>query len=200
MEALKRMVDVITATCGLVATSPVIAALAVAIWAEDGGPVFFKQERIGRSGRPFQIIKLRTMTDGAQAVRRGIAPDDVRITRVGRFLRATSLDELPQLVNVLRGEMTLVGPRPTLRYQVEQYSARELRRLEVLPGLTGWAQINGRNQLSWPERIELDIWYIDNHSWRLDLRILARTVVKVLRREGTYAAGGGVPTYEVEDR
>ncbi|MCM3661328.1 sugar transferase [Georgenia satyanarayanai] len=194
------MVDVITATCGLVATSPVIAALAVAIWAEDGGPVFFKQERIGRSGRPFQIIKLRTMTDGAQAVRRGIAPDDVRITRVGRFLRATSLDELPQLVNVLRGEMTLVGPRPTLRYQVEQYSARELRRLEVLPGLTGWAQINGRNQLSWPERIELDIWYIDNHSWRLDLRILARTVVKVLRREGTYAAGGGVPTYEVEDR
>ncbi len=192
----KRVLDVSLAGVGLLLSLPVMAVSAAAIWLEDGRPVIFRQERVGRDERPFRIYKLRTMTKDAARHGRGIRPGDARITRAGRVLRATSLDELPQLVNVLKGEMSLVGPRPTLPYQVEQYTARQRRRLEVLPGVTGWAQVNGRNELTWPERIELDIWYVDNRSVLLDLRILALTVRRVLSREGTYAPDGGTRLFD----
>jgi lipopolysaccharide/colanic/teichoic acid biosynthesis glycosyltransferase len=188
---VNRALDVAFAAAGLVATSPVLAATALAIKLEDGGPILYRQTRVGKDGVDFELLKLRTMVVGAErqgagwAVNRG----DPRITRVGRVLRRLSLDELPQLWNVARGEMSVIGPRPTLRYQVEAYDARQRRRLDVKPGLTGWAQIHGRAALPWAERIELDVWYVENRSPRVDLQILLRTPSALFR--GTYKGATG---------
>jgi lipopolysaccharide/colanic/teichoic acid biosynthesis glycosyltransferase len=174
---MNRALDVGAAGLGLAVTSPVLAAAAVAIKLDGGGPVFYRQRRVGLNGEEFELLKLRTMEVGAEMKGAGFAVNegDPRITRVGRVLRRLSLDELPQLWNVVRGDMSLVGPRPTLAYQVERYTPRQRRRLEVKPGLTGWAQIHGRAQLPWEERIELDVWYVEHRSPWLDLKILART-------------------------
>lgn len=182
------MCDRVVACIALVLLAPAFALIAAAIKVESRGPVFFRQERVGRAGRRFRIWKFRTMVVGAERMGAGylIETDDLRITRVGRVLRRWSLDELPQLINVLAGEMSLVGPRPTLGYQVEQYDRRQRRRLEVRPGITGWAQVNGRNELSWPERIDLDVWYIDHWSLGLDARILVRTVGTVVSQRSVY--------------
>jgi lipopolysaccharide/colanic/teichoic acid biosynthesis glycosyltransferase len=181
----------VVASTGLVLTSPVLAAAALAVKLGDGGPVLYRQTRVGKDGRDFELLKLRTMVVGAEKLGAGYAVDqgDPRITRVGRFLRRTSIDELPQLWNVVRGDMSLIGPRPTLRYQVERYDERQRRRLEVLPGITGWAQIHGRAALSWEERIELDVWYVDHRSPRTDLLILLRTPLALLG--GTYKGETG---------
>jgi lipopolysaccharide/colanic/teichoic acid biosynthesis glycosyltransferase len=174
---VNRALDVAIAGAGLALTSPLLAASALAVKLGDGGPVLYRQTRVGKDGADFDLLKLRTMVVGAETQGAGFAVNegDARITRVGRFLRRTSLDELPQLWNVVRGEMSVIGPRPTLRYQVEQYDDRQRRRLEVKPGITGWAQIHGRATLSWPERIELDVWYVENRDWKTDLLILLRT-------------------------
>ena len=174
---MNRALDVAGAAVGLALASPFLAAAAVAIKLDDGGPVLYRQRRVGRAGEEFELLKLRTMVVGAEqqgagwAVNRG----DPRITRAGRLLRRLSLDELPQLWNVVRGEMSLIGPRPTLGYQVEQYTPRQRRRLEVRPGITGWAQVQGRASLPWEERIELDVWYVEHRSPAVDLKILLRT-------------------------
>ena len=176
-------------------TSPLIGLAALAVKVEDGGPVFYRQTRVGKAGRDFELLKLRTMVVDAERQGAGyaIAQGDSRITRTGRLLRRLSIDELPQLWNVLRGEMSLVGPRPTLRYQVDRYDERQRHRLDVKPGLTGWAQVNGRAALPWDERIEFDLWYIEHRSTKLDLKILARTPLALFR--GTYkgATGGWTP-------
>lgn len=172
---------------GICVSAPLLFIIAVAIKCDSRGPIFFCQTRVGKNGKEFTILKFRTMTVGAEKDGFYTAENDVRITRVGRFLRATSLDELPQLFNILGGSMSVIGPRPTLPYQVEQYDAFQRRRLEVKPGVTGWAQVNGRNTLSWPERIRYDVWYVDNYSFWLDMRILARTFFVWLRGEGVYA-------------
>jgi lipopolysaccharide/colanic/teichoic acid biosynthesis glycosyltransferase len=174
---VNRALDVAGAGLGLALASPVLAAAALAIKLEDGGPVLYRQRRVGYEGRDFDLLKLRTMVVGAETMGAGWAVDrgDPRITKVGRVLRRLSLDELPQLWNVVRGDMSLIGPRPTLRYQVDQYTPRQRRRLSVKPGLTGWAQVNGRTKLPWDERIELDLWYVENRSPWLDVKILART-------------------------
>ena len=193
---MNRALDVAGSAVGLVVSSPFLAAAALAIKLDDGGPVLYRQRRVGHHGEEFDLLKLRTMVVGAEkqgagwAVNRG----DPRITRAGRLLRRLSLDELPQFWNVLRGDMSLIGPRPTLSYQVEQYTPRQRRRLEVKPGLTGWAQIHGRAALPWDERIELDLWYVEHRSARLDLKILVRTPLALFR--GTYKGetGGWKPT------
>ncbi len=192
---MNRALDVALAGAGLAVASPLLAAAAVAIKLEDGGPVLYRQTRVGKDGGDFELLKLRTMIVGAEQQGAGFAVDrgDSRITRVGRLLRRTSLDELPQLLNVVRGEMSLIGPRPTLRYQVERYSDHQRRRLDVLPGITGWAQIHGRASLAWAERIELDVWYVEHRSPLTDLLILLRTPLALLG--GTYkgATGGWRP-------
>ena len=194
-HALNRALDIAGAGTVLLVTSPLIGLAALAVKLEDGGPVFYRQVRVGQGGRDFELLKLRTMVVGAETQGAGYAvvQSDSRITRAGRLLRRLSIDELPQLWNVLRGEMSLVGPRPTLRYQVDRYDARQRHRLDVKPGLTGWAQVNGRAALPWEERIELDLWYIEHRSTRLDLRILALTPLALFR--GTYkgATGGWTP-------
>jgi lipopolysaccharide/colanic/teichoic acid biosynthesis glycosyltransferase len=188
---VNRAVDVVGSALGLALASPVLAAAAAAIKLEDGGPVLYRQRRVGKDGVDFELLKLRTMVVGAEHQGAGLAVDagDARITRVGRVLRRLSFDELPQLWNVLRGDMSLVGPRPTLRYQVERYSERQRRRLEVKPGITGWAQVNGRASLPWDERIELDVWYVEHRSPLLELRILGRTPLALFR--GTYKGASG---------
>jgi lipopolysaccharide/colanic/teichoic acid biosynthesis glycosyltransferase len=190
-DALRRVLDVVGAGTGLVLAGPLLAAAAIAVKLEDGGPVLYRQQRIGQNGEEFDLLKLRTMVVGAEREGAGWAVDqgDPRITRVGRLLRRLSLDEVPQLWNVVHGEMSLVGPRPTLAYQVEQYSPRQRRRLEVKPGITGWAQVNGRARLRWADRIELDVWYVENRSVWLDLKILARTPVALFT--GTYRGKTG---------
>jgi len=176
---------------GLALTSPLLAAAALAIKFEDGGPVLYRQTRVGKDGRDFELLKLRTMVVGAEKRGAGWAVDrgDPRITRVGRVLRRLSLDELPQLWNVVRGDMSMIGPRPTLRYQVERYDERQRRRLDVKPGITGWAQIHGRATLPWAERIELDVWYVEHRSPKTDLLILLRTPLAVFG--GTYKGARG---------
>jgi lipopolysaccharide/colanic/teichoic acid biosynthesis glycosyltransferase len=190
-HALNRAVDVLVAGVGLVLASPVLAAAAVATKLESGGPVLYRQTRVGKDGVDFELLKLRTMVVGAETMGKGWAVDagDPRITRVGRILRRTSVDELPQLWNVLCGDMSVIGPRPTLRYQVEQYDERQRRRLDIRPGLTGWAQVQGRASLPWAERIELDIWYVENRSPKVDLQILLRTPLALFR--GTYRGATG---------
>ena len=189
---VKHAMDRLAAVILLCLLLPALLVVAVAILMESGGPVLFVQTRVGRQGRPFRAYKFRTMVQGAERIGLGttVGTTDDRITRVGAFLRAWSLDELPQLLNVLKGEMSFVGPRPTLDYQVAQYSPYQRRRLEVKPGITGWAQVNGRNSLPWPKRIELDVWYVDHVSLWLDLRILLRTIGVLLRREGLYGPDG----------
>ncbi len=186
---MQRALDLVIAGVGLAVSSPLLAGAALAIRLESRGPAFYRQRRVGRDGTPFELWKLRTMVPGAEAMGAGIyvLEGDPRITRVGRFLRRLSLDELPNLINVVRGEMAIVGPRPTIQEQVDRYTDRQRRRLEVKPGITGWAQVNGRTSLPWPERIELDIWYVENRSLRLDLRILARTVRLLLTGHGLYS-------------
>jgi lipopolysaccharide/colanic/teichoic acid biosynthesis glycosyltransferase len=187
---VNRAVDVAIAGAALVVASPLLAAAAAAVKL-DGGPVLYRQTRVGKDGADFELLKLRTMVVGAETMGAGFAVNkgDSRITRAGRTLRRLSLDELPQLWNVVRGDMSIVGPRPTLRYQVEHYDARQLRRLEVKPGITGWAQVNGRASLPWPERIELDVWYVEHRSALLDLKILALTPLALFR--DTYKGAGG---------
>jgi lipopolysaccharide/colanic/teichoic acid biosynthesis glycosyltransferase len=174
---VNRVADVAIAGSALLLASPVLAIAALAVKLEDGGPVLYRQTRVGRNGADFELLKLRTMVVGAETMGAGLSVNrgDPRITRAGRLLRKLSLDELPQLWNVVRGEMSVIGPRPTLRYQVEQYDERQRHRLDVKPGITGWAQVNGRAELPWADRIELDVWYVEHRSPRLDLRILART-------------------------
>ena len=188
---MNRALDVAIAGTGLALASPVLAVAALAVKLGDGGPVLFKQTRVGKDGADFELLKLRTMVVNAERQGAGYAVEqgDSRITRVGRFLRRTSIDELPQLWNVVRGEMSVIGPRPTLRYQVEKYTDRQRRRLEVLPGITGWAQIHGRAKLSWDERIELDVWYVDHRSPLTDLLILLRTPLSLF--SGTYKGERG---------
>ncbi|HTJ46699.1 MAG TPA: sugar transferase [Kofleriaceae bacterium] len=187
-KLIKRAIDVAAAGAGLVLTAPILVGVGVAVARSMGRPVFFKQERPGLGGRPFGMVKFRTMRDATDEHGRPL-PDADRLTPLGRFLRASSLDELPELWNVLRGDMSLVGPRPLLMRYLPRYSAEQARRHDVKPGITGWAQINGRNALSWDEKLALDVWYVDHWSLLLDLRILARTMLTVLRREGISAAG-----------
>jgi lipopolysaccharide/colanic/teichoic acid biosynthesis glycosyltransferase len=191
---IRRAVDVLVSAMALAVSSPVLALAALAIRLESPGGVVYRQGRVGLNGHPFDVIKLRTMVEGAEHKGAGLAVnvDDARITRVGALLRRTSLDELPNLLNVLRGEMSLIGPRPTLPIQVEQYTERQRGRLAIKPGITGWAQVNGRAALPWSERIELDLWYIQHRSLALDMKILWRTVAMVLGGSGLYkgAAGG----------
>ena len=186
---MTRPLDAALAAVLLALTSPLLALAALAIKLESRGPVFYRQRRVGRGGEPFDLWKLRTMVPGAETMGAGIyvVEGDARITRVGRLLRRFSLDELPNLVNVLRGEMAIVGPRPTVQEQVDRYTERQLRRLEVKPGITGWAQVNGRTSLPWPERIELDVWYVEHRSLRLDLRILAKTARMLATGRGLYS-------------
>ncbi len=186
---MNRPLDLVLAGVLLVVTAPLLALAALAIKIESRGPVFYSQRRVGKHGRPFALLKLRTMVPGAESMGAGIyvLEGDPRITRVGRLLRRFSLDELPNLVNVVRGDLAIVGPRPTVQEQVDRYTERQRRRLEVKPGITGWAQINGRTSLPWPERIELDVWYVEHRSLRLDLRILARTARMLASGRGLYS-------------
>jgi lipopolysaccharide/colanic/teichoic acid biosynthesis glycosyltransferase len=186
---VSRVLDVLLASLLLALSSPLLALAALAIRLESPGPVLYRQHRVGRHGQPFEMWKLRTMVPGAEAMGAGIyvLEGDPRITRVGRLLRRFSLDELPNLFNVLKGDMAMVGPRPTVQEQVDRYTERQRRRLEVKPGITGWAQINGRASLPWPDRIELDVWYVEHRSVRLDLRILARTARMLATGHGLYS-------------
>jgi lipopolysaccharide/colanic/teichoic acid biosynthesis glycosyltransferase len=188
---VNRALDVVGASLGLALASPFLAAAAIAIKLDDGGPVLYQQQRVGKDGREFELVKLRTMVVGAERQGAGWAVNhgDPRITRVGNLLRRVSLDEVPQLWNVVRGEMSLIGPRPTLAYQVEQYTPRQRRRLDVRPGVTGWAQVQGRASLPWDERIELDVWYVEHRSPWVDLKILARTPLALFG--GTYKGKTG---------
>jgi lipopolysaccharide/colanic/teichoic acid biosynthesis glycosyltransferase len=190
---LKRGLDIVIASLGAAITAPFVALVALAIRVESPGHPIYRQTRVGEKGRPFEIYKLRTMVRGAEFTGAGLAiqEGDDRITRVGAFLRRYSLDELPNLWNVLRGEMSIVGPRPTVPVQVEQYTERQRGRLNVKPGITGWAQINGRASLPWAERIELDLWYVEHWSLALDLKILARTLGLVLSGRGLYKGETG---------
>ncbi|MFH1798498.1 MAG: sugar transferase [Candidatus Omnitrophota bacterium] len=195
---IKTVLDRCCAFLGLFFLAVPFVVMAMAIKLNSKGPVFFIAERIGEGCKKFKAYKFRTMVDNAVNLGMGIetSETDNRITFVGRFLRAWSLDEFPQLINILKGEMSLIGPRPALPHQVEKYSEFERRRFEMRPGLTGWAQINGRNLLSWKERIKLDVWYIDNWSLWLDLKILFMTPVKILTKEGLYGKVGKVKDYE----
>jgi lipopolysaccharide/colanic/teichoic acid biosynthesis glycosyltransferase len=190
---IKRLFDLVLALTGTVLSAPVVAVLSIAIRLESPGDPIYRQMRVGKDGEPFSIYKLRTMLRGAEFTGAGLAirEGDDRITRLGTFLRRYSLDELPNLWNVVRGEMSIVGPRPTIQMQVEQYTERQRGRLAVKPGMTGWAQINGRASLPWSERIELDLWYVANRSLALDLKILARTVEMVLTGRGLYKGERG---------
>jgi lipopolysaccharide/colanic/teichoic acid biosynthesis glycosyltransferase len=185
---IRRAFDIVVAGGALLVLSPFLGVLMAAIRLESRGSPIYRQRRVGKDGRQFDVLKLRTMVSGAEHMGRGLAVSegDTRITRVGRFLRRTSLDEVPNLVNVLRGEMSIIGPRPTVPVQVDRYTDRQRGRLAVKPGITGWAQVNGRTELSWDERIELDLWYIEHRSVRVDVEILRRTVKMVLGGHGLY--------------
>jgi lipopolysaccharide/colanic/teichoic acid biosynthesis glycosyltransferase len=189
----KRALDLVLGSVALAIASPGLAVAAVAVRFETHGHAIYRQRRVGRGGKPFLLFKLRTMVVGAENMGAGLAVDegDARITRLGAWLRRTSFDEVPNLVNVLRGHMSLVGPRPTVQVQVDRYSDRQRRRLDALPGITGWAQINGRASLPWHERIELDLWYIEHASLRLDLQILMRTARMAISGAGLYRGETG---------
>lgn len=185
---IKRLFDVVVSAMGLLLLSPIIAVVAWQVRRKLGSPVFFRQVRPGLNGKPFEMVKFRTMRDAVDALGNPL-PDSERLTPFGAFLRSTSLDELPELWNVLKGEMSLVGPRPLLMEYLPLYSAEQYRRHEVRPGVTGWAQVNGRNALSWEEKFKLDVWYVDNRSFWLDLKILLLTIKKVFIREGISGEG-----------
>lgn len=188
IPASKRLLDLLLTIPGLILISPILAVTAVLIAIFLGRPIIFKQTRPGYRSKPFAVYKFRTMTD-ARDNQGNLLPDAERLTKLGRFLRSTSIDELPELFNVLRGEMSLVGPRPLLIQYLERYSPEQARRHDVLPGITGWAQINGRNALTWEDKFRLDVWYVDNHSFWLDLKILLLTIWKVFKREGISQPG-----------
>ena len=190
---MSRAFDVAIASIALVLSSPLLLLAIVAIRLESKGSPIYRQRRVGKDGQPFEMLKLRTMVAGAEFMGAGLAINagDPRVTRIGRLLRRLSLDELPNLVNVVRGEMAIVGPRPTIQAQVDQYTDRQRRRLEVKPGITGWAQVNGRASLPWEKRIELDVWYVDHRSALLDLRILARTALMLVTGHGLYKGETG---------
>lgn len=192
-EAARRAFDVTVAGLALIVTAPLVLGAMVAIRLESPGHPIYSQRRVGRDAAQFDVLKLRTMVSGAEAMGAGMAVSegDARITRVGALLRRTSIDELPNLVNVLRGEMSVIGPRPTIPVQVAQYTERQRGRLTLRPGITGWAQVHGRTSLPWNERIELDLWYVEHRSWRLDLRILARTARMVVAGDGLYKGTTG---------
>jgi len=185
---LKRVFDIVVSAVALTVLAPVMGLIALAVWRTMGRPVLFRHVRPGLHGKPFVMYKFRTMRDLRDAAGE-LLPDEARLTPFGRWLRSTSLDELPELLNVMRGEMSLVGPRPLLMEYLERYTPEQARRHEVKPGITGWAQIHGRNNLSWDERFRLDVWYVDNWSLWLDVKILWRTLWMVLRREGISAQG-----------
>lgn len=185
---MKRGFDILSSLLCLLVLSPLLLGIAVWVRRRMGAPVLFRQTRPGLGGRPFEMLKFRTMTD-ERDVEGQLLPDEQRLTGLGRFMRRTSLDELPELVNVLRGEMSMVGPRPLLMQYLDRYTAEQCRRHEVRPGITGWAQVNGRNAISWEEKFRYDVWYVDHRSFLLDLRILLLTVWNVLRREGISAGG-----------
>jgi lipopolysaccharide/colanic/teichoic acid biosynthesis glycosyltransferase len=189
---VNRALDVTIAGAGLVVSSPFLALAALAVKLDGGGPVLYRQTRVGQHSEDFELLKLRTMVVGAEQQGAGYAVDrgDARITRAGRVLRRLSLDELPQLWNVVRGDMSIIGPRPTLRYQVDQYDAEQMHRLDVKPGITGWAQIHGRASLPWAERIELDLWYVRHRDWKTDLLILLRTPLALLGGHYKGPSGG----------
>ncbi|MDX6664449.1 MAG: hypothetical protein QOG68_655 [Solirubrobacteraceae bacterium] len=190
---IRRAIDVVVAGVGLVVTAPAVLAAMAAIRLESAGHPIYRQRRVGKDGLEFDMLKLRTMVSGAEGMGAGMAVNagDARITRVGRFLRRYSIDELPNLVNVLRGEMSLIGPRPTIQVQVAQYSERQRGRLAIRPGLTGWAQIHGRTSLPWAERIELDLWYIEHRRWRVDVAIVWRTAKMLVNGDGLYKGATG---------
>ena len=182
-KCIKRAIDVLSATIGLIVISPIIIIVAILVRIKLGTPILFKQDRVGKNGKIFKMIKFRTMVDATDKFG-NILPDEERLTKFGKLLRSTSLDELPELINVLKGDMSLVGPRPLLVKYIELYSKEQWRRHEVKPGITGWAQINGRNSITWSEKFKLDVWYVDNTSIFLDFKILLLTVLKVIRRDG----------------
>ncbi|ASK36416.1 sugar transferase [Alcanivorax sp. N3-2A] len=197
---MKRCMDVLLSALLLIALSPILLVLMALVRWRIGAPVFFSQQRPGLAGAPFRMIKFRTMTNARDADGE-LLPDDQRLVPFGRFLRSTSLDELPELVNVLKGEMSLVGPRPLLMEYLPLYSPRQARRHEVRPGVTGWAQINGRNALSWEQKFELDVWYVDHHSLGLDLKILFLTALKVIQREGvSHGQEATMPKFKGSER
>lgn len=185
---IKRTIDVVASFTGLIVLSPVIVILAILVRLKLGSPVLFRQQRPGFMGRPFWLFKFRTMTDRRDAAGK-LLPDDQRLPGFGRFLRSTSLDELPELFNVLKGDMSIVGPRPLMMKYLPRYSPEQARRHEAKPGITGWAQVHGRNAISWEDRFKLDVWYVDNWSVWLDLKIIIRTIVSVFRREGITQQG-----------
>ncbi len=185
---IKRVLDILGAAIGLIVFSPILFVISLMIRREMGSPVLFQQTRPGRHGKPFQMIKFRTMRDAVDTDGRPL-PDAERLTKLGRFLRSSSLDELPELWNVLKGDMNLVGPRPLLMEYLPLYSPEQARRHEVRPGVTGWAQVNGRNAISWNEKFALDVWYVDNRSLWLDLKIIWLTIRKVIKRDDISAAG-----------
>jgi sugar transferase EpsL len=184
----KRLLDVLVTLPALIVLSPLLAILALLVRVKLGTPVLFRQQRPGLQGKPFTIYKLRTMTD-ARAADGQLLSDTERLTKFGRFLRSTSLDELPELLNVLKGEMSLVGPRPLLMQYLKRYTPEQARRHEMRPGITGWAQIKGRNAITWEQKFELDVWYVDHVSFALDIRIMALTVWKIFKREGVNQPG-----------
>lgn len=185
---MKRIVDLVVSITALIVLLPVFALVCVLVRLKLGSPIFFSQQRPGRNTKPFNMVKFRTMTDARDSDGH-LLPDNVRLTRFGQWLRSTSLDELPELWNVVKGDMSLVGPRPLLMHYVPLYSKAQFRRHEVRPGITGWAQVNGRNTLSWRRKFELDIWYVDNQSLWLDLKILVLTVKRVFQRDGISQEG-----------
>ncbi|MDD5659668.1 MAG: sugar transferase [Actinomycetota bacterium] len=197
---IKRIFDIFASGLALIFLLPVFAIIGILIKIDSKGPVFFIQTRAGKDGEPFGAYKLRTMVDNAEKLGKGLRVDDPRITRVGRYLR-WGIDELPQLINVFKGDMSIVGPRPTLMSQVEQYTEEHRRRLEMKPGITGWALVNGRNNLSWIEKIEYDIWYINHWSLWLDIKIMFRTLwIVLVTREGVYGEGGVNRGYPITNK
>lgn len=180
---LKRTFDVIIALIALILGLPLLILISIIIFVNLGTPIFFTQDRVGKNNKIFKIIKFRSMLEPTK----NMITDEQRLTTFGKFLRSTSLDELPELINILKGDMSLVGPRPLLVHYIPLYSDEQARRHEILPGITGWAQINGRNAISWEEKFKLDVWYVDNHNFWLDIKIIALTAIKILRREGVNA-------------
>ena len=185
---IKRLFDSLVSSLALLLFSPLLALLVLLIRLKLGSPIIFRQQRPGLHGRSFTILKFRTMTDGRDEAG-NLLPDAQRLTRFGKFLRSSSLDELPELINVLKGEMSLVGPRPLLEQYLDLYTPEQMRRHDVRPGITGWAQVNGRNALSWEEKFELDVWYVDNHTLWLDIKIILMTIVKIVKRESINQPG-----------
>lgn len=185
---VKRLFDLIVSISALIIFFPVLVVVAIAIHKKMGGGIFFIQRRPGLYGRPFNIIKFKTMSDARDA-NGNLLPDSERLSRFGRILRSTSLDELPELINVIFGDMSLVGPRPLLMQYIDRYNPEQARRHEVLPGITGWAQVNGRNAISWEDKFKLDVWYVDNHNLWLDIKILFMTIARVFKREGISQQG-----------